>query len=154
MELLTLLETLLLSLLSVIAAGVLGLVALILVVGDKHRLDRTQPPRSRWQLLKILFCEALPRLFAVLVLRQPLTEEEERCARRLGADAADVSASEGAGTASPPPGTPPRPARRGESGGNLQHARLTEGARERTARHGGAPRGPAAAPCPFRDSVP
>lgn len=115
MELLTLLETLLLSLLSVIAAGVLGLVALILVVGDKHRLDRTQPPRSRWQLLKILFCEALPRLFAVLVLRQPLTEEEERCARRLGADAADVSASEGAGTASPPPGTPPRPARGGTS---------------------------------------
>lgn len=113
MELLTLLETLLLSLLSLIVAGVLGLVALILVVGDKHRLDRTQPPRSRWQLLRILFCEALPRLFAVLVLRQPLTEEEERCARRREADTADVSAPEGPDTASPPPETPPRTARGG-----------------------------------------
>lgn len=101
---LTLLETLLLSLLSVIAAGVLGLVALILVVGDKHRLDRTLPPRSRRQLLEGFICEAVPRLFAVLVLRQPLTEEEKRCARRLGA-----------GTASPPPETPPRPARGGTS---------------------------------------
>lgn len=115
MESSTLLETLLLSLLSVIVAGVLGLAALILVVGDKHRLDRSQPPRSRWQLLKILFRKVLPRLFAVLVLRQPLTEEEERWARRNEADASAASAPEGPGTASPLPEASPQPARGGTS---------------------------------------
>lgn len=73
--------TLLLSLAALVVAFPLALLIFILVYGDKGREDPSQPPRSRWQLLKIFFCKTLPRMFAVLVLRKPLTEEEKRYER-------------------------------------------------------------------------
>lgn len=73
--------TLLLSLAALVVAFPLAFLIFILVYGDKGREDPSQPPRSRWQLLKIFFCKALPRMFAVLVLRKPLTEEEKRYER-------------------------------------------------------------------------
>lgn len=73
--------TLLFSLVAVVVCFLLAVLAVVLYYGDKGREDPSLPPRSRWQLFRIFIFEAIPRMFAVLVLRKPLTEEEERYAR-------------------------------------------------------------------------
>lgn len=94
--------TLLFSLVAVVVCFLLAVLAVVLYYGDKGREDPSLPPRSRWQLLRIFIFEAIPRMFAVLVLRKPLTEEEERYARlratpRTDAPTPDVLTSDAAG---------------------------------------------------------
>lgn len=91
--LLNIVRVVFLSLVTVVVCFLLGIVGFILIYGDKGREDPALPPRSRWQLLRIFVCEAIPRLFAVLVLRQPLTEEEARYARMQKAERTDGPAS-------------------------------------------------------------
>ena len=87
--------TLLLSVAALVVSVPLALALFILVYGDRGRADPSLPPRSRWQLLRILVCELIPRLFAVIVLRRPLTEDEARRMRRPQAKQADAPAPEG-----------------------------------------------------------
>ena len=101
--LLDIVRVLFLSLVTAVVCFLLGIVGIILVYGDKGRENPALPPRSRWQLLKIFVCEAIPRLFAVLVLRQPLTEEEERYARMQKAERTDGPASASSEAAELPP---------------------------------------------------
>lgn len=82
--LLDIVRTLLLSVAALVVCFLLALAGFILIYGDKGREERSLPPRSRRQLLRILVCTLIPRLFAVLVLRRPLTEDEARHMRRKG----------------------------------------------------------------------
>lgn len=86
--LLDIVRTLLLSVAALVVCFLLALAGFILIYGDKGREECSLPPRSRWQLLKLLVCTLIPRLFAVLVLRRPLTEDEARHMRRHQADRA------------------------------------------------------------------
>lgn len=74
--LLDIVRTLLLSVAALVVCFLLALAGFILIYGDKGREERSLPPRSRRQLLRILVCTLIPRLFAVLVLRRPLPERE------------------------------------------------------------------------------
>ena len=95
--------TALFSLVAVVVCFLLAVLAVILYYGDKGREDPSLPPRSRWQLLKIFVFEAIPRLFAVLVLRKPLTEEEERYARLRATPRTDAPAPDALDAAAPLP---------------------------------------------------
>lgn len=86
--LLDIVRTLLLSVAALVVCFLLALAGFILIYGDKGREERSLPPRSRRQLLKLLVCTLIPRLFAVLVLRRPLMEDEARHMRRHQADRA------------------------------------------------------------------
>lgn len=87
--------TVLLSLVSLVVCFPLAILIFILVYGDKGRDDPSRPPLSRWQLLTIFVCKTIPRMFAVFVLRQPLTAEEEaHYARMREMSRADTPASE------------------------------------------------------------
>lgn len=113
--------TALFSLVAVVVCFLLAVLAVILYYGDKGREDPSLPPRSRWQLLKIFVFEAIPRMFAVLVLRKPLTEEEERYARLRATPRTDAPTPDAPDAAAPLPGRDklpgeqPRPARGGMS---------------------------------------
>ena len=104
--LLDIVRTLLLSVAALVVCFLLALAGFILIYGDKGREERSLPPRSRRQLLRSLVCTLIPRLFAVLVLRRPLTEDEARHMRRHQADRAGApspDAPEGSEAAGPLP---------------------------------------------------